>query len=324
MRILAIDDDQFILQLLKEIISHIGEHTLETAESGSEALAIIRDAPAFDCILLDSQMPKMNGVEVCRAVRLIDGYDQTPVVMLTAMSEKRYIDAAFLAGATDYINKPFEISDLRVRLGVISSLVAARRESGMILSPISSGDQASVASTPLSLYQPFEIRDIEGVVDVVALENYVSKLSRSRLFGSSVFAVSIRRIEQLFMQITPFDFQCMLVDVAEALSDTLGSQNFIAAYAGSGSFVCVVEGSKIYNYPEFTDRLNLAIQRLEMHCSTGAPLRVRVSTGQASRIMWQSGTTALDLLSHAVNSAEREASRVEKQLDDFGCDGASA
>jgi CheY-like chemotaxis protein len=269
-------------------------------------------------------MPVMNGVEVCRALRTLDGYDQTPVVMLTAMSEKRYIDAAFLAGATDYINKPFEISDLRVRLGVIGSLVEARRDNGVIFTATPSGHRTGTENTPLSLHKPFEIRDIDGVVDVVALENYVSKLSRSRLFGSSVFAISIRRIEQLFMQATPFDFQCMIVDVAEALSDTLGERNFIAAYAGNGSFVCVVEGAKIYNYPEFTDRLNLAIQRLEMHSSDGTRLRLRVSTGQASRIMWQSGTTALDLLAHAVNSAEQEAVRAEKQLDDFWYSGATA
>jgi CheY-like chemotaxis protein len=324
MRILAVDDDPFILELLKEIIGHIGDHTLETAESGPEALAMMREANRFDCVLLDFQMPVMNGVEVCRALRTLDGYDQTPVVMLTAMSEKRYIDAAFLAGATDYINKPFEISDLRVRLGVIGSLVDARRDNGMTFSATPSGHRTSTDNAPLALHKPFEIRDIDGVVDVVALENYVSKLSRSRLFGSSVFAISIRRIEQLFMQVTPFDFQCMIVDVAEALSDTLGERNFIAAYAGSGSFVCVVEGAKIYNYPEFTDSLNLAIQRLEMHSSDGTRLRLRVSTGQASRIMWQSGTTALNLLSHAVNSAEQEAVRAEKQLDDFWYAGATA
>ncbi|MBU2360474.1 MAG: response regulator, partial [Alphaproteobacteria bacterium] len=222
------------------------------------------------------------------------------------------------------LNKPFDIAELRVRLNLLESLVQARRLAGATLEQTPSGHRASVETGPLSIYKPFEIRDIDGIVDVVALENYVSKLSRARLFGSSVFAVSIRRIEQLFLQTTAFDFQCMIVDVAEALSDTLAGHTFVAAYAGSGSFVCVVEGARMNDYPAFTDRLNIAIQRLEMHCSNGAPLNVRVSTGQANRIMWQSGATALDLLSQAVNSAEHEARRVEANLDDFWYIGASA
>ncbi|SHF64820.1 Response regulator receiver domain-containing protein [Loktanella atrilutea] len=324
MKILAVDDDPFILELLTEIIGHVGDHTLQTAVSGPEALEMLHEQRDFDCVMLDYQMPEMNGVEVCRALRLINGYAQTPVMMLTAMSEKRYIDSAFLAGATDYLTKPFDISELRVRLNLIESLVQARRDNGTKLEPTPSGHRASVGATPMSIDKPFEIRDIEGIVDVVALENYVSKLSRARLFGSSVFAISIRRIEQLFLQTSVFDFQCMIVDVAEALSDTLASQTFVAAYAGSGSFVCVVEGARMTDYEAFTDRLNLSIQRLEMHCSNGAPLNVRVSTGQSSRIMWQSGASALDLLSRAVNSAEQEARRVEAQLDDFWFSGATA
>ncbi len=324
MKILAVDDDPFILELLQGIIGHVGDHTLLTAASGPHALVLLHRHQDFDCVMLDFQMPDMNGVEVCRALRLIRGYEQTPVLMLTAMSEKRYIDAAFLAGATDYLTKPFEITELRARLRVLEELVAARRANTTQLAPTPSGHRTSVPDYPLSICKPFDIKDINGIVDVVALENYVAKLSRGRLFGSSVFGVSIRRVDQFFNEMSSFDFQCLIVDVAEALSDTLSSHAFIAAYAGGGSFVCVIEGTKLNDYPHFTDQLNLAIQRLDMHSSNGERLNVRVSTGQASRIMWQSGATALDILSYAVNSAEQKACKVEKDLDNFWYNGATA
>ena len=324
MRILAIDDDPFILELLREIIGQTGTHALTTVESGPEALTRIYAEEAFDCILLDIQMPDMSGIEVCRAVRLIAGYELTPILMLTAMSDKRYIDGAFKAGATDYLNKPFEVTELRARIDVLSALVAARQGSGEHLVRTTSGHRASVPDTPVALSRPFDIRDIAGVVDVVALENYVAKLSRARLFGSSVFAISVRRVEQLYLQMSSFDFQCMIVDVAEALSDTLSLENFMASYAGNGTFVCVVEGGKLSDYQRFTDQLNMAIHRLGMHCSDGQPLNVRVCMGQSSRIMWQSGAAALDALSQAVNSAEQESRRLEKSLDDFWYMGASA
>ena len=324
MRILAVDDDPFILELLQEIVLSSGDHTLATAEDGPTAIDLIGSEAAFDCILLDIQMPGMTGIEVCRAVRQIKGHELTPILMLTAMSEKKYIDAAFRAGATDYVNKPFEVTELRARIELLRHLVEARRQSNVSLSRMSSGHRASVSQSPVSLSKPFDIRDIDGIVDVMALENYVAKLSRARLFGSSVFAVSIRRIEQLYQQTTSFDFQSMIVDVAEALSDTLGLENFMAAYAGNGTYVCVIEGGKINDYAAFTNRLNLAIHKLEMHCSDGRPLNVRVCLGQSSRLMWQSSASALDTLSLAVNSAEQEAQRMEKSLDEFWYMGASA
>ncbi|SEN17185.1 Response regulator receiver domain-containing protein [Loktanella fryxellensis] len=324
MFILAVDDDPFILELLSEIIDHIGGHTLVTAASGSKALDILHDDDSFDCIMLDIQMPDMDGIEVCRALRQIPGYEVAPVLMLTAMSEKSYIDSAFLAGATDYLNKPFEITELRVRLGVLEELVAARTRQGATLVATPSGARTVTSDHPMSIYRPFEIHDIAGIVDAVALENYVAKLSRARLFGSSVFAVSVRRVEQLFHQMSPFDFQCMIVDVAEALADTMAAHAFIGAYAGNGTFVCVVEGARLPDFERFTDQLNLAIHRLEMHSSKGARLHVRVSTGNAMRIMWRSGATALDALSQAVTAAEAEAQRAERDLDDFWYLGASA
>lgn len=324
MRILAVDDDPFILELLREILGRSGIDDLVTVDNGPEALTMIHAGPAFDCVLLDIQMPDLSGIEVCRALRLIAGYELTPVLMLTAMSDKRYIDGAFRAGATDYVNKPFEITELMARIDLLRHLVDARRQSNAALMRMPSGNRASVSDGPVSLWRPFDIRDIDGIVDVMALENYVAKLSRARLFGSSVFAVSIRRIEQLYLQTSSFDFQSMIVDIAEALSDTLGMENFMAAYAGNGTFVCVIEGGKLNDHRAFTDRLNLAIHRLGMYCSDGQQLNVRVCLGQSSRLMWQSSASALDTLSQAVNSAEAEAQRLEQSLDDFWYMGASA
>lgn len=324
MRILAVDDDPFILELLQEIVVGLGRHDLTTVESGHDAMALIHAEPAFDCILLDIQMPGMSGIEVCRAIRLVEGYELTPILMLTAMSDKKHIDGAFRAGATDYLNKPFEVTELQARIDVLRALVEARRQTGDTLVRMPSGHRANVPDAPLSLYKPFDIRDIDGIVDVVALENYVARLSRTRLFGSSVFAVSVRRVEQLYLNTSSFDFQCLIVDVAEALSDTLAMENFMAAYAGSGTFVCVIEGSKLSDLDRFTDQLNIAINGLGMHCSDGRPLHVRVCVGQSSRLMWQSGASALDTMSQAVNSAEHEAQRLEKNLENFWYMGASA
>ena len=100
MKILAVDDDPIILKLLEQIITAIGGHDVTFVDSGPKALAEIRsvDTP-FDCFMFDIQMPEMDGIELVQHVRAASEYVDTPVLMLTAMSDKRYIDKAFSVGA---------------------------------------------------------------------------------------------------------------------------------------------------------------------------------------------------------------------------------
>ena len=66
MKILAVDDDKFILELVPAILGEAGLDDVTTAASGEEALAAIRAADgAFDCLLFDIQMPGMDGIDLC-------------------------------------------------------------------------------------------------------------------------------------------------------------------------------------------------------------------------------------------------------------------
>ncbi len=124
MRILIVDDEPSILELLKTFLESADSHEVTTASSGVEALEIIHAAKMdFDCLLLDIQMPEMNGVELCETVRALPDYQRVPILMLTAMSQKTYIDKAFAVGATDYVIKPFDFMELRGRLMSASRIV---------------------------------------------------------------------------------------------------------------------------------------------------------------------------------------------------------
>ena len=315
MKILAVDDDPFILELLTEVVAMFEDHELLTAASAADALRVMGATTDIDCFLVDIQMPGQDGISLCRAIRKIEVFERSPILMLTAMSEKRYIDDAFAAGATDYINKPFEIQDLRSRLNTVEKLIASRRADMDRLFVTPSGHRASERDTPIALYEPFDIHDIDGVVAPMALENYVTKLSRNALFGSSVFGVAVRQIDGHYGGLSSFDFQSMIVDVAEALSDQLASHQFLLTYVGSGCFICVVEGGARLDVRRFTDAVNLAVHRMGLSSSAGEPLVVRVAVGAIFRLFWRPGQHALDALSQAHTSAEQEADRVERELD---------
>ncbi|MFC6639695.1 response regulator [Sulfitobacter sp. JBTF-M27] len=317
MKILAVDDDAIILKLLDQIILALGGHELTMAESGAEALDVIaqNEGAPFDCFMFDIQMPNMDGIELVKRVRSIDDYFDTPVLMLTAMSDKRYIDRAFAFGATDYVTKPFEVSELETRLNLLQTLAQKRQpHAKKIFAAQALGDGGLPAEQPqFELYEPISIYDVENVIDHTAFENYLAQLSRSSLFGSTLFAFAIRGADRFFETLSPFEFCSLISDAAEVISDTMHGHQFLMSYAGNGIFVCVTESGWRPEMDRLTDHVNLAFVRTELYNNSGDRLDVRVVTGDAVRLVWKSGNSLYSALAEAHNSAEEAAIRKERE-----------
>ena len=196
MKILAVDDEPYILELMPMLARRVGFADVTTAASGHIALeALAAAVTPFDCLLLDINMPGMDGIELCRRVRAIETYRRTPIIMLTAMSERDYIDRAFDAGATDYATKPFDINELGARLRVAQELVAARNDVGgaMTERPSSSSGAGDAGNGRPGPDEAILLEGVKGLVDGVSLTNYLKQLSRSGLAASQIIAVMIDR-----------------------------------------------------------------------------------------------------------------------------------
>ena len=129
MKILVVDDDPDFLALFLNVLSRLGFGDVLSAPSGASALEKIASLPSpVDCFILDIQMPEMDGIELTRRIRALAAYDETPIIMNTVMSDRKHIDAAFQAGATDYLTKPVDVIEIQARLGVISTLVKERHD----------------------------------------------------------------------------------------------------------------------------------------------------------------------------------------------------
>jgi DNA-binding response OmpR family regulator len=112
--ILIVDDDDTIRETLAEVLTFEG-YAVEEAASGEEAIALAC-AKRMDAFLLDMEMPRMSGVEVCRAIRKIDHYQTTPIIFVTGVEENWGLAEAFNAGADDLISKPPNIHIIRARI----------------------------------------------------------------------------------------------------------------------------------------------------------------------------------------------------------------
>jgi DNA-binding response OmpR family regulator len=113
-KILVVDDEDNIHKVLKRILTSTNVQPL-FAFNGAEALQLAKEKKP-DLILLDINMPKMDGNEVMRELRKSDDTKSIPVIMLTGNGETIDKVVGFELGVQDYITKPFDITDLRERV----------------------------------------------------------------------------------------------------------------------------------------------------------------------------------------------------------------
>ena len=110
-KILITEDEEDTLELLSEIFGDLGDYEILCARDGEEALRITRvDDP--DIILLDIQLPKLNGYEVCKLMKSDPTMSQTKVLMISGMAQNSDWQKAQEAGADGYIIKPFSSIEL--------------------------------------------------------------------------------------------------------------------------------------------------------------------------------------------------------------------
>ncbi|WP_417672478.1 response regulator [Pseudodonghicola sp.] len=235
MKILAVDDDELIRELLFATLEAHGYDDVVLAESGEDALRKIAIAGTpFDVFMFDIQMPGMDGIELTQRVREMDIYRKSPVVMITAMNQKDYIDRAFLAGATDYVTKPFDTTELMTRIRLADRLQSEMRRAAMATAAIARPEKQKG-----SFAQPIAIEEIKGYVSHGVLQNYVMIMKEQKQFSIGAFAIRVPELEYVHTGSSPEEFAYVVTDVAEVISDVLvGSQAFVT-YIGSGIFLCV-------------------------------------------------------------------------------------
>lgn len=114
MRILIVEDEAGIIQFLKQGLEEEG-YKITTATDGLEGYELV-EKEKFDLILLDWMLPKMTGLELCKAIRIKNTI--TPIIFLTAKDTVQETIEGLKAGANDYIKKPFSFDELVERIKI--------------------------------------------------------------------------------------------------------------------------------------------------------------------------------------------------------------
>jgi putative two-component system response regulator len=112
--VLAVDDLDLNLRIMRDVLKDLGDIEILEARNGREALNCLAQRPAVDIVLLDLEMPVMNGYETLRHLKIHERFREIPVIVVT--SEKSEVKKILEMGANDFMSKPFDPEELKLRV----------------------------------------------------------------------------------------------------------------------------------------------------------------------------------------------------------------
>jgi two-component system chemotaxis response regulator CheY len=118
MRIMLVDDSNTMRRIVLNQIKAVGMNDIIEATNGEEGLTLLAANMPIDLIVLDINMPVLDGMAMLRKVRSDPKYKDVKIVMVTSESEKTKVMDAIAAGANDYLVKPFTTENLLKKLGL--------------------------------------------------------------------------------------------------------------------------------------------------------------------------------------------------------------
>ena len=110
-KVLLVDDSSTTLMMEEMILKQSTPYECVTAKDGLDAIsrAVVENP---DLVLMDVVMPRLNGFEACKRMRLEESLRNTPIILVTTRGEEEYVEAGFQSGCNDYITKPINNFEL--------------------------------------------------------------------------------------------------------------------------------------------------------------------------------------------------------------------
>jgi two-component system, sensor histidine kinase and response regulator len=123
--ILIVDDNQINLQVVSSFLKELN-YNIVVSLDGFEAIKILKKTQ-IDLIVLDVMMPQMDGFETCKKIKEDDRLKEIPIIFLTAKTQTKDIIEGFQAGGVDYVTKPFNGEELKMRIRTHLELADAKQ-----------------------------------------------------------------------------------------------------------------------------------------------------------------------------------------------------
>jgi diguanylate cyclase (GGDEF)-like protein len=258
-KILLVDDRIENLELLSSILTKAG-YEIRRAINGATALMGVRSAPP-DLILLDINMPDMNGYEVCRHLKKDIQYQDIPVIFISALDDGLDKVKAFSAGGVDYISKPFEMMEVLSRIENHIQIKAGRtklKQLNLELEQRVADRTAELTAAKEALEQEnLERRKAQAMLEHMAwhdpltdlpnrawlmrtLQGLIEHSKQNAAYQFAVLFLDCDRFKVVNDSLGHMIGDKLLVEIAHRLLDSLPTKAAIARFGGD-EFILILE-----------------------------------------------------------------------------------
>lgn len=271
MKVLIADDEAVTLRMLEATLRRWG-YQVVTARDGLEALRILREPDAPKLVVIDWLMPGLDGVELCHEIRSRGSEPYTYILLITGRRGQEDVVVGLSAGADDYIGKPFDPQELRVRLRAGKRILCLQ-------------DQLIAAREAL---RDKALHDsLTGVWNHAAILDMLSKeIVRAQRDGASLgFLLAdldhFKSVNDTFGH--PVG-DCVLREAAHVLRESTRLYDAVGRVGGE-EFAIILSGCDQINAISHAERLRAALEATEVATSNG-PVRITASFGVT---VWHDG-----------------------------------
>jgi putative two-component system response regulator len=200
--ILAVDDVELNLQMIRLMLDSLGDADIIEARNGREALDLLEKRPDVDVVLLDLQMPVMDGFETLERIKGSDKYREIPVIIVTG--ERSEVTRTLSMGANDFVAKPYNPEELKIR--VLNNVRS--KKLGELTRDMNNVLEDEVVKKTAALRNALDFsRKAEFEISL--------RLGRAAEFRDMETGMHIRRISELSKSLA------LLADLTEEQSETL-------------------------------------------------------------------------------------------------------
>lgn len=264
MRVLVADDNLISRRVLEAALRQWG-YDVVLADDGNEAWKILRSPNAPRLAILDWMMPGLSGPELCRRVRQAGGDRYTYILLVTSRAEKQDVIEGLEAGADDYITKPFDQMELKVRLAGGRRIVELQDQ--LLEAQATLREQATLDALT-------KVWNRRSILEI--LEREVDRAGREHS-PLSVAMADLDHFKQVNDTYGHLAGDAVLVEAVERMRSSMRSYDSLGRYGGE-EFLLLFPGCEPAAAERLAERMRAEIERRPLDWHTG-PIRFTISFG---------------------------------------------
>ena len=274
MRVLVVDDDPTTELAVSHALTRFG-YEVQTATNGLEAWNQL-EAEEIPIVVADLEMPVEDGLALCKRIRAAEFRHYTYVVLLTHHEERETLMTAWSSGVDDFVNKPLDAAQLRVRLIVAHRIVTLERELR------ERNNQLAQANAGLEVLS--RVDALTGAGNRAAFHEQIETTHAQALRSGRPYGVVVCDLDR-FKQINDQNgHQCgdRALTGAVAVIRSVARRGDVVFRYGGDEIVLVIPDEGLESVRNLTERVCAKLGRVEFHDGEGQPFRLTASFGVAT------------------------------------------